>query len=203
MAVLSQKLRTWLDLSCILLLSPASLFQKKEYAEFEIAPFASLTLVLASLSWGTGIYMLGSSYKLTFLLYIFFLSLAQFYAVKLSMGLFRASLEDFIRKKHRDISSSPEKLELLGFFSTLPWVFFSAIAVIAKSSGFTSVLLLIVYICLSLWSFSIFVLGSQGLYGLSFSQLSLAALKALGRIAFFPLLAFSWLSLQIYACAAA
>ena len=196
-----RKLENWLALNSKVLLSPASFFQKKGYTNSQIAPFALLTLGLSSLSWATGVYMLRSSYSLSFLFYIVFVSLMQFYIIKLSLPLFRASLGDLIQKKHGNINVDPERIELWGLLSTLPWVFFTVLAGIAKSTAFTFLFIFIAYIWLSLWSFTIFVLGSQGLYGLSFSQLSLATLRAFGRLAFFPLLAFICFILQLYAYA--
>ena len=197
-----RELKNWLAFNSRVLLSPTSLFQKNEYAGSQIRTFAVLTLALSSLSWATGLYMLRSGYSLTFIFYITLLSLAQFYIIKLSLPLFQANLDQLIQKKHGAVNSDKESVELLGFFSTLPWVFFTAFVGIAKSTAFPSLCILMAYIWLALWSFAIFVLGSQGFYGISFSQLSLMTLKSLGRTALFPLLAFAWFILQLYSYSA-
>ena len=196
-----QKSKEWLSFNYRVLLSPESFFQKNSYHHSQtrqIRSYAIFSLGLSSLSWATGLYLLRPSYSPAFIFQIIFLTLAQLYILKFGLVFFGVYLESFMKKKYEIKMLALEKLELAGLCSTLPWIFFTALVGIAKSLPFSSFFVFIIYIWLSLWSLTIFVLGTQKICGLTFSQISLASLRALGVLSLFPLLAFLCFTVQLY-----
>ena len=198
MSIKIKKFQDWLSFNSRVLLSPNSLFQDNNdykggdsYTEPQIASYAFLNLLCASISWALGLYLLRPSYSAAFLFYIGFASFVQFYIIKHSLPFFRIYLEDRIRKKYEDQTLSLKGLETLGLLSALPWVFFTALAGLVKGLSLSPLLIIIVYFSLGFWSFAIFILGVQGLCNLTFSQLCRESLRTLRFLALFLLLLLS------------
>jgi len=156
-----------------------------------------VTLLISSVSVSTGFYLLRASYASDYLIHIGLVTLVQMLFLPV-MALFVSSLFDaLLAPLYPGQSGRTAGSFAIIILSTLPFLFFYPLAVIAKIAPMSSLFSILSFLLLLFWSGSIQVRAFRYLYELSTKKIVRIYLKTIGLILVFPILFVVFMSVEM------